>query len=94
MRSATRWPRFGVTWGGLPLEVAIRRLPPSGLSMRRPAEGLVPEFERRTVAAAAHIPFEAFCELPTSEQAGHIAWHRVREWAAALEQWARVTKSS
>lgn len=62
--------------------------------MARPAEGQVPEFERRTVAAAVGLPFEGFADLPTVEQAGHIAWHRARGWVEALERWARLTKSS
>lgn len=74
--------------------MAIRRLPPSGLSMGRPGEGLVPEYERRTVAAAAGLPWEQFDGLPTAEQAGYIAWHRARGWAEALESWSRLTKSS
>lgn len=73
--------------------MAIRRLPPSGLAMRRPAEGLVPEFERRSVAAAVALPWEAFDALPTPEQAAYVAWHRARQWSEALEQWSRLTKS-
>lgn len=74
--------------------MAIRRLPPSGLSMSRPGEGLIPEFERRTVAAAANLTWDAFDSLPTPEQAAYIAWHRARTWSEALEQWSRLTKSS
>jgi hypothetical protein len=62
--------------------------------MGRPAEGLVPEFERRSVAAAAGLSWEAFDALPTPEQAAYVAWHRARSWSDALEHWSRLTKSS
>lgn len=58
--------------------------------MARPGPDLVPEFERRTAAAEAGIPYPEFADLPTFEQARVIAWQRARGWIASLEAWERV----
>lgn len=62
------------------------------MSYARPYDGAVPEFELRSAAYEAAVPWETFRELPTREQAGYVAHRRARSWIAALDAWEQRKK--